>query len=66
MRRFILLLSLFTAALCPAPSSAQQPNQLGPLCTTDTAPADQQIDACNKIIALRVLRFRLMVKRGRW
>ena len=28
--------------------------QLGPLCTTDTTPADQQIDACNKIIALKV------------
>src|SRR5262249_12682641 len=29
-------------------------NQLGPLCTTDTTPADQMIDACNKIIALKV------------
>ena len=28
--------------------------QLGPLCTTDTTPADQMIDACNKIIALKV------------
>jgi tetratricopeptide (TPR) repeat protein len=54
MRRFILLLWLLTAALYPAPSSAQQRNQLGPLCTTDTTPADQQIDACNKIIALKV------------
>ena len=33
---------------------AQPRNQLGPLCTTDTTPADQQIDACNKIIALKV------------
>ena len=30
-------------------------SQLGPLCTTDTTPADQQIDACNKILALKVL-----------
>ncbi|HSS84290.1 MAG TPA: caspase family protein, partial [Reyranella sp.] len=36
------------------PPPPQQRNQLGPLCTTDTTPADQQIDACNKIIALKV------------
>ena len=29
-------------------------NQLEPLCTTDTTPADQQIDACNKIVALKL------------
>src|SRR5262249_25910087 len=54
MRRFILMLSLLAATLWPAASPAQQRNQLGPLCTTDTTPADQQIDACNKIIALKV------------
>ncbi|MBI5321044.1 caspase family protein [Bradyrhizobium sp.] len=54
MRRFIVLLVLLASALWPVPSSAQQRNQLGPLCTTDTTPPDQQIDACNKIIALRV------------
>jgi tetratricopeptide (TPR) repeat protein len=54
MRRFFLILSLLAFALWPAPSSAQQRSQLGPLCTTDTTPADQQIDACNKIIALKV------------
>jgi hypothetical protein len=54
MRRFILMFSLLAAAMWPAPSPAQQRNQLGPLCTTDTTPADQQIDACNKIIALKV------------
>ena len=54
MRRFALMLSLLAAVLWPAPSPAQQRNQLGPLCTTDTTPADQQIDACNKIIALKV------------
>ena len=54
MRRAILTLTLLAAALWSAPCLAQQRNQLGPLCTTDTTPADQQIDACNKIIALKV------------
>lgn len=54
MRRAILILALLAAALWPAPSLAQSRAQLGPLCTTDTAPADQQIAACNKIIALKV------------
>ena len=40
--------------LWAAPAFAQARSQLGPLCTTDTTPADQQIDACNKIIALKV------------
>jgi tetratricopeptide (TPR) repeat protein len=53
MRRAILILALLAAALSPAPSLAQPRNQLGALCTTDTTPADQQIDACNKIIALK-------------
>src|ERR1700737_2431272 len=54
MRRLILMLALITGALWSAPSLAQSRSQLGPLCTTDTTPADQQIDACNKIIALKV------------
>jgi tetratricopeptide (TPR) repeat protein len=54
MRRAILTLSLLVAALWPAPSLAQSRNQLGPLCTTDTTPPDQMIDACNRIIALKV------------
>jgi Tfp pilus assembly protein PilF len=54
MRRLILMLALVAAALWTAPVSAQSRSQLGPLCTTDTTPADQQIDACNKIIALKV------------
>lgn len=54
MRQLILPLALLATALWPSPSDAQQRNQLGPLCTTDTTPADQQIDACNKIIALKV------------
>ena len=54
MRRAILTLTLLAAALWSAPSLAQPRNQLGPLCTTDTTPADQMIDACNKIIALKV------------
>ena len=54
MSRAILMLSLLAAALWSAPSLAQSRKQLGPLCTTDTTPADQMIDACNKIIALKV------------
>src|SRR5438552_10174418 len=54
MRRFALTITLLAAALWSTPTLAQQRSQLGPLCTTDTTPADQQIDACNKIIALKV------------
>ncbi|KRR09073.1 peptidase C14, caspase catalytic subunit p20 [Bradyrhizobium jicamae] len=54
MRRAILTLTLLAAALWSAAAAAQPRNQLGPLCTTDTTPADQQINACNKIIALKV------------
>ena len=54
MRRLVLILTLLTATLAAAPSLAQSRSQLGPLCTTDTTPADQQIDACNKIIAMKV------------
>ena len=50
----ILILTLLAATLWAAPALAQSRSQLGPLCTTDTTPADQQIDACNKIIALKV------------
>src|SRR3981189_1294491 len=54
MRRSILILAMTIAALWCVPALAQQRSQLGPLCTTDTTPADQQIDACNKILALKV------------
>src|SRR3954452_14668194 len=54
MRRLILLVSLIAAAFSSDLALAQSRTQLGPLCTTDTTPADQQIDACNKIIALKV------------
>src|SRR5947207_13620681 len=54
MRRAILTLALLAAALWSAPCHAQSRSQLGPLCTTETTPADQQIAACNKIIALKV------------
>ena len=53
MPRFLLILCMLAAAQWSASSSAQSRSQLGPLCTTDTTPADQQIDACNKIIALK-------------
>ena len=54
MRRLIVMLALAVAALWSAPSFAQSRAQLGPLCTSENTPADAQIDACNKIIALKV------------
>ena len=54
MRRLILTLALLATVLWSLPSLAQSRAQLGPLCTTETTPADQMIDACNKIIALKV------------
>ncbi|QPF93921.1 caspase family protein [Bradyrhizobium commune] len=56
MRRLIVALSLLAATLWSAPASAQARSQLGPLCTTDTTPADQMVDACTKIIALKVFK----------
>jgi tetratricopeptide (TPR) repeat protein len=56
MRRLLVALCLLAATLWTAPAAAQSRNQLGPLCTTDTTPADKMIDACNKIIALKVFR----------
>ena len=53
MRRPILMLSLLAAALWSAPAFAQSNAQLGPLCTSESTPADAQIAACNKIIALK-------------
>jgi hypothetical protein len=54
MHRPILTLALLATVLWSAPSLAQSRVQLGPLCTTETTPAYQMIDACNKIIALKV------------
>jgi tetratricopeptide (TPR) repeat protein len=54
MRRSLLLLLPLLAALLAQPALAQSRSQLGPLCTTETTPADQMIAACNKIIALKV------------
>jgi tetratricopeptide (TPR) repeat protein len=54
MYRLIIIITLACAALWSQPALAQSRSQLGPLCTTDTTPADAQIDACNKIIALKV------------
>ncbi|GMP00126.1 MULTISPECIES: caspase family protein [Bradyrhizobium] len=56
MRRLLVALSLLAVTLWSAPAVAQARNQLGPLCTTDTTPADKMIDACTKIIALKVFR----------
>ena len=54
MRRSIALIALVAALLWSGPAPAQSSAQLGPLCTSEATPADQQIDACNKIIALKV------------
>ena len=54
MRRSILMLACSPPRCGRRPRLAQSRAQLGPLCTTETTPADQQIDACNKIIALKV------------
>lgn len=54
MRRSALMLAMVAAALWSAPASAQSNAQLGPLCTSEGTPADKQIDACNRILALKV------------
>ncbi|MGJ4947836.1 caspase family protein [Bradyrhizobium sp. HKCCYLS20291] len=54
MRRSLLLLLPLLATLAAPPAFAQSRSQLGPLCTTETTPADQMIAACTKIIALKV------------
>lgn len=54
MRRLIPILTLLAAALWSAPVVAQSNAQLGPLCTSEGTAADKQIDACNKIIALKI------------
>jgi Tfp pilus assembly protein PilF len=54
MRRSFLILAMVAAALWWAPASAQSNAQLGPLCTSEGTPADKQIDACNRILALKV------------
>jgi TPR repeat len=54
MRRSILMFALIAAALWSGPVFAQSRSQLGPLCTSEGTPPNQQIYACNKIIALKV------------
>ncbi|MGY4480782.1 caspase family protein [Bradyrhizobium sp. USDA 3364] len=54
MRRLLLNPCLLAAMLWSVPCFAQTRAQLGPLCTTETTPADQMIGACTKIIALKV------------
>lgn len=57
MRRLsaAVLIVAMVAALASA-AHAQPRSQLGPLCTTETTPADQQIAACDKILALKVFK----------
>jgi len=54
MHRYFLMLALAAAMLWSGPVLAQSNAQLGPLCTSEGTPADRQIDACNKILALKV------------
>jgi tetratricopeptide (TPR) repeat protein len=58
MRRSIpwgtLIAAVMLSALATSPALAQKRSELGPLCTSEGTPADKQIDACNKIIALKV------------
>ncbi|MCA6099026.1 caspase family protein [Bradyrhizobium australafricanum] len=54
MRRLFLIPCLLAAVLWSAACFAQARAQFGPLCTTETSLADQMIDACTKIIALKV------------
>jgi tetratricopeptide (TPR) repeat protein len=54
MRCLILGLAIAATVLWAPPISAQTNAQLGPLCTSENTSADKQIDACNKIIALKV------------
>ncbi|WP_441237316.1 caspase family protein [Bradyrhizobium sp. 930_D9_N1_4] len=56
MRCLLVALCLLATPLWSTPCLAQARNQLGPLCTTDTTPADKMIDACNKIVALKVFK----------
>ncbi|MBN8979725.1 MAG: caspase family protein [Rhizobiales bacterium] len=53
MRRLISIVA-FVAVVLVSPALAQSNAQLGPLCTSEGTPADQQISACNKILALKV------------
>jgi hypothetical protein len=51
MRRTRLMLTVLATALGGRQASPQSRSQL---CTTGNTPAGQQIDACNKILALKV------------
>jgi tetratricopeptide (TPR) repeat protein len=54
MRHSFLLATLISSALLTSPALSQKRSELGPLCTSEGTPADQQIDACNRIITLKV------------
>ena len=54
MRLVATIAAAFFLTTCVFSASFAQNQQLGPLCTSENTPADKQIDACNKIIALKV------------
>jgi tetratricopeptide (TPR) repeat protein len=57
LRRLLLVSAFLVALLWCAPAYTQaRSHQLGPLCTTETTPADRMVDACSKIIALKVFK----------
>ena len=55
MRRFWLCATAATVVLFGSFGAASSAENIGLVCTTATTPADKQIDACNKIIALKAL-----------
>ena len=54
MRLIATIAASFFFVISVVSTSLAQNQQLGPLCTSENTPADKQIDACNKIIALKV------------
>jgi hypothetical protein len=50
----VVAAAVWAALLAPPQALAQARSELGPLCTSEGTPADKQIGACNKIIALKV------------
>jgi hypothetical protein len=53
MRRFSLFATAVAVALLTSSGPAPSADNIGIVCTSDNTPADQQIAACSKIIAMR-------------